>query len=139
MHSSCDITPGKGLGSCLSEQCANPQLRVETQVFLVVYDNSALNFADFAYDGNVVNGLHQPKALPSGTGDPVVFIGSTTGPKCSEESCAPLQATWRVRPSCAKVSAATLHEWCADNVFEEDHAHGVRQLVTSPALLSKIQ
>jgi len=32
VHSSSDIKPGKGLVSCLSESCANPHLRVETQV-----------------------------------------------------------------------------------------------------------
>ena len=32
VHTSCDVKPGKGLGSCLSEACANPQLRVEAQV-----------------------------------------------------------------------------------------------------------
>jgi len=55
VHSSCDIKPGKGLGSCLSQKCANPQLRVETQVFLVVNDKNALNFADFTYGGNIKN------------------------------------------------------------------------------------
>ena len=33
VHSSCDVQPGAGLGSCLSETCANPNLRVETQVY----------------------------------------------------------------------------------------------------------
>ena len=66
VHTSCDVTPGKGLGSCLSESCANPQLRVETQVFLVVNDPNALDFMDFAYQGNMVDNLHQAKALPTG-------------------------------------------------------------------------
>ena len=139
VFTTCDTKPGKGLGSCLTDQCANPQLLVESQVFLVANDLKSADFMSFAYGGNVVNGLHQPKALPSGTGDAVVFVGSTTGPKYSEQNCSPLQATWRVRPACAKVSVASLHEWCAGNVFEEDHAHGVRQLVTSPALLSTIE
>jgi hypothetical protein len=77
VHTSCDISPGQGLGSCLSERCGNPQLRVEAQTFLVVNDPSALSFADFAYDGSVANRLHQAKALPTGTGDPVVYHGST--------------------------------------------------------------
>ena len=140
VHSSCDIEPGKGLGSCLSPKCANPQLRVETQVFLVVNDKNALNFADFAYAGNVKNGLHQAKSLPSGTGSPVVFAGSTTGPKYTQAKCSPLQVTWSVRPQCAKVDVSSLYKWAKDgNVFQEDHSHGVRQLVTAPELLSPIR
>lgn len=139
VHTSCETSPGPGLGSCLSDACANPQLRVETQVFLVVNDKSALNFADYSYGGNKVKTLHQAKGLPSGTGSPVEFLGSTTGPKYTEKKCSPLQVTWSVRPSCAKVDISSLHEWCKGNVFKEDHAHGVRQLVTSPELLSKIQ
>ncbi|MEM8814043.1 MAG: delta-class carbonic anhydrase, partial [Pseudomonadota bacterium] len=139
VFSSCDITPGKGLGSCLSESCANPQLRVEAQVFLVVNDENALDFADFAYANNVVDGLHQPRALPTGTGTPVVFRGSTTGPSYTEAKCSPFQVTWSVRPQCAKVDINSLHKWAKDgNVFEEDHSHGVRQLVTSEELLAPI-
>lgn len=139
VHSSCDVTPGKGLGSCLSDKCANAELRVETQVFLVVNDKKALNFADFAYAGNKANGLHQPKSLPTGTGEPVVFAGSTTGPKYTQAQCSPLQVTWSVRQQCAKVDVNSLNKWAKDgNVFEEDHSHGVRQLVTAPELLSPI-
>ena len=140
VHSSCDVSPGKGLGSCLSEKCSNPELRVETQVFLVVNDKSALDFADFAYAGNIQNGLHQPKSLPVDTGTPVVFAGSTTGPKYTQSKCSPLQVTWSVRPQCAKIDVNSLHKWVRDgNVFEEDHSHGVRQLVTAPELLSPIE
>ncbi|TQV87195.1 delta-class carbonic anhydrase [Aliikangiella coralliicola] len=139
VHSSCDVKPGKGLGSCLSESCANPDLRVETQVFVVVNDPSALDFSDFAYDGNVVDGLHQAKALPVKTGKPVEFLGSTTGPKYTEQKCSPLQVSWSVRPQCAKININTLGKWCKGNVFKEDHAHGVRKLVTNPKLLSKIK
>ncbi len=139
VHTSCDIKPGKGLESCLSAHCGNPDLRVETQVFTVVNDSSALNFNDLSYDGNMVNGLHQAKSLPENTGSPVEFLGSTTGPKYTEQSCSPLQVSWSVRPQCAKVDINSLGEWCEDNVFEEDHAHGVRKLVTNPKLLSKIK
>lgn len=58
VHSSCDIKPGKGLGSCLSKSCANPDLHVETQVFTVVNDSSVLNFNGLTYDDNMVNGYH---------------------------------------------------------------------------------
>ncbi len=139
VHTSCDVSPGEGLGSCLSDACANPQLRVETQVFLVVNDPKALDFGDFAYQGNIANGLHQPKSLPTGTGDPVVFAGSTTGPKYTQSVCSPLQVTWSVRPSCAKLDVTSLNKWAEDgNVFKEEHSHGVRQLVTAPELLAPI-
>lgn len=139
VHSSCDVAPGKGLGSCLSESCANPDLRVETQVFTLVNDSAALNFNDLGYGGNVVNGLHQAKAIPNTTGAPVEFLGSTTGPSFNEAVCSPLQVTWSVRPQCAKLDINSLAKWCQSNVFEEGHAHGVRQLVTDPALLAPIQ
>jgi len=140
VHTSCDVAPGKGLGSCLSKKCSNPELRVETQVFLVVNDKAALNFADFAYAGNIRNGLHQAKSLPSGTGTPVVFAGSTTGPKYTQSKCSPLQVTWSVRPQCAKIDVDSLYNWARNgNVFEEDHSHGVRELVTAPELLAPIK
>jgi len=139
VYTSCDVVPGKGLGSCLSDSCANPNLRVETQVFTVVNDSSALNFGDFTYDGNMVNGYHQSKALPTATGKPVQFLGSTTGPKYTEKKCSPLQVSWSVRPQCAKVDVNSVSEWCKGNIFEEDHAHGVRKLVTNPKLLSRMR
>lgn len=139
VHSTCDVKPGASLGSCLSESCGNPQLRVETQVFTLVNDPNALNFNDLDYDGHMANGVHQAKALPTGTGKPVEFMGSTTGPKYSEQSCSPYQVTWSVRPQCAKVDINTVGEWCKGNAFDEDHAHGVRKLVTNPKLLSEIK
>jgi hypothetical protein len=139
VYTSCEVTPGKGLGACLSEQCANPTLRVEAQVFLVANNPKAGDFANYAYAGHVVHGLHQPKALPAGTGKPVEFLGSTTGPSYSDTKCSPLQVTWSVRPACAKIDINSLNKWCEKNPFEEDHAHGVRALVTAPELLSKIR
>jgi hypothetical protein len=141
VHTSCDVEPGPGLGSCLSDACANPELRVETQVFLVVNDpENALDFNEFTYAGNKKNGLHQPMSLPTGTGEPVVFAGSTTGPSYTEEKCSPLQVTWSVRPQCAKVDVTSLYKWVENgNVFEEKESHGVRQLVTTLELLSKIK
>ncbi len=139
VYSSCDVKPGKGLGSCLSEACVNPNLRVESQAFLVVNDPSAVNFLDLVYNGNIVKGLHQAKALPMNTGSPVVFMGSTTGPTYSEQKCSPFQATWSVRPQCAKLDINSLSKWCEGNVFKENHAHGVRKLVTNPKLLSIIE
>ncbi len=139
VHSSGDVKPGATLGSCLSDGIGNPDLRVETQVFTLVNDASALNFNDMDYDGNMVNGYHQPKALPTKTGKPVELLGSTTGPKYNEASCSPLHVTWSVRPQCAKLDINTVGEWCKSNDFKEDHAHGVRKLVTNPKLLSNIK
>lgn len=139
VFSSCDIKPGPTLGSCLSKSCANPELRVETQVFTLVNDASALDFNTLRYQGNMANGLHQPKALPTGTGVPVEFTGSTTGPSYTEQTCSPYQVTWAVRPGCAKININTIGNFCKGNVFKEDHAHGVRKLVTDPKLLSTIK
>jgi len=139
VYTSCAANPGPTLGSCLNDACANPTLRVESQVFLLVNDDSALSFLDFVYAGNMVGDLHQPKALPTGTGDPVVFAGSTTGPSYNQSKCSPFQVTWSVRPSCAKLDINSLHAWAeAGNVFGEYHSHGVRQLVTAPELLAPI-
>ncbi len=140
VHTTCDATPGEGLGACVPEGCTDPLLRVETQVFLVVNDPNALDFTTMAYGGNVVNGLHQAKMIPSDTGTPVQFLGSTTGPKFNQSECSPAQVTWNVRPQCAKLDIASLHRWAeSENVFEETKSHGVRQLVTAPELLSPIQ
>lgn len=139
VHTSCDIKPGPGLGSCLSDSCPNPDLRVETQVFTLVNDPNALDFNDLDYDDNKINGYHQPKGLPTNTGKAVEFLGSTTGPKYNAQKCSPLQVTWAVRPQCAKVDINTVGEWCKDNAFDEDHAHGVRKLVVNPKLLSTIK
>ncbi len=139
VHTSCDITPGPGLGSCLSESCANPDLRVETQVFTLVNDPSAIDFNTLDYSGGKVDGYHQAKAIPADTGKPVEFLGSTTGPKYTEQQCSPLQVGWSVRPECAKLDINSLGEWCKNNVFQEDYGHGVRKLVTNPKLLSEIK
>lgn len=129
VHSTCDVEPGPTLGACVSEACANPQLRVETQVFTLVNDPDALDF----------NQLTSAKDLPKNTGKPVQFLGSTTGPKFSAQVCSPYQVTWSVRPKCAKLDINSVGAWCKNNVFEEDHAHGVRKLVTDPRLLSEIE
>jgi hypothetical protein len=137
VYTSCRVEPGPTLNSCFSEACPNPNLRVEAQVFLLVNDPSADDFAGYDY-GGIVDGYHQAKALPSDTGEPVEFLGSTTGPSFSDEKCSQFQVTWEVRPRCAKLDVSSLSQWCSDNLFEEHGAHGVRQLVEDRALLSKI-
>ena len=140
VHTSCETTPGEGLGACVPETCESPTLRVETQVFLVVNDRGAADFMDYAYTGSKTGGLHQPKALPTGTGSPVQFLGSTTGPSYTQSVCSPAQVTWSVRPQCQKLDIASLDAWAeSDNVFNETKSHGVRQLVTAPELLSEIK
>ncbi len=140
VYSSCGVAPGKGLGACLTDTCTDPLLRVEAQTFLVVNDTNAMDFGDYVYQGDVVATKHQPAALPQGTGTPVVFRGSTTGPSYTQSACSPLKVTWSVRPQCARLDVRSLHRWAeSNNVFEETKSHGVRQLVTDPRLLSPIK
>jgi hypothetical protein len=113
-------------------------LRVETQVFTLVNDAAGLNFNDRDYQDKAVKGLHQAKTLPTKTGKPVEFIGSTIGPNYTEQTCSPLQVTWSLRPQCAKLDINSAGNWCKGNVFKEDHAHGVRKLVTDPKLRASI-
>lgn len=134
VHSSAQVTPGPTLGACLSESIANPQLRVETQVFVLVNDKSALDFVKLA-EVKRSNGVYQAVNIPTNTGKPIQYAGSTTGPGYNEQG-SPLQVTWSVRPKVAKVDISTVAKWLENNEFEEDHAHGVRNLVVNPDLLS---
>ena len=65
----------------------------------------------------------------------MTYDGSTTGPGYNEIG-SPLQVSWSVRTKVLKVDIKSVGKWCEGNVFKEDHAHGVRNLVTNPALLS---
>jgi len=136
VHSSAQIKPGPTLGACLNEAIKNPQLRVETQVYVLVNDKKALDFGELTKHG-LKNGLHQAMNIPGNTGKPVQYAGSTTGPGYNEKG-SPFQVTWSVRPKVAKVNIETVGSWCKGNTFKEDHAHGVRNLVINPDLLSKI-
>lgn len=139
VHTSCAATPGPGLGACVPEGCENPLLRVETQVFLLVNDRHALDFMDMAYQGFKDDGFHQPRSLPASTGEPVEFLGSTTGPSYTQSKCSPANVTWSVRPLCERLDINSLHRWAeSDNVFKETQPHGIRALVTAPELLSPI-
>jgi len=140
VYTTCQVDPGPTLGSCFSAGCANPTLRVEAQVFLVVNDDTELDFGDFTYNGHKVDGLHQARSLPSNTGTPILFLGSTTGPDYSQSACSPLQVTWSVRPECARVSFSSLNAWAErGNVFEEERSQKGRQLVTAPELLAPMK
>jgi len=136
VHSTAQVVPGPTLGACLSDSIQNPQLRVETQVYVLVNDDSALDFTELTAVGEV-NGFAQALNIPTNTGDAVQYTGSTTGPSYNEAG-SPFQVSWSVRPQVAKVNIATVGEWFKGNVFEEDHAHGVRNLVANPDLLSSI-
>lgn len=136
VFSTADITPGPSLGSCLSKATNNPQLRVEAQVYTVVNDNKAEDFSVLTQH-KYKDGLHQALNIPSVTGRPVEYLGSTTGPGYNEKG-SPYQVTWSVRPQVMKVDIATVGKWCKSNVFAEDHAHGVRNLVKNVKLLSEI-
>ena len=136
VHSSAAVKPGATLGSCLSESIKNPQLRVETQVYVLVNDENALDFVELTEYG-MKNGVYQASNIPSNTGTPVQYEGSTTGPSYNEVA-SPFQVSWSVRPKVAKVNIDTVNKWCQGNDFKEDHAHGVRNLVINSKLLSKI-
>ena len=134
VHSTAPIQPGPTLGACLSELVSDPLLRVETQVMVLVNDPSANDFRELAKI-ETINGLYQAPNIPSNSGTPVEYAGSTTGPSYNEKG-SPLQVTWNVRPQVIKVDIKSLGGWLAGNVFEEKDAHGVRNLVTNPDLLS---
>jgi len=137
VHSTANIVPGPTLKSCLSEAINNPQLRVETQVYVLVNDDSALDFAKLTAHG-VKNGYQQALNIPDNTGTPVQYDGSTTGPGYNEKG-SPFQVSWSVHPKVARVNIKTLGQWCKGNEFKEDHGHGVRNLVINPNLLSQIK
>lgn len=115
---------GGGLSACLTETCSNPQLRVEAQVF-VLSENGTLKFNDMA--------------PVTANGDIVRYTGSTTGTSYSNSHCSPYQVSWNVRTSCETLDIRDFAKWCSDNKYNDNHAHGVRALVTSPALLSPIK
>lgn len=136
VYSSAQVKPGPTLGACFSTAIKNPQLRVEAQVYVLVNDKHALDFRKLTAYGKK-DGYYQALDIPNNTGTPVQYAGSTTGPGYNETG-SPYQVTWSVRPKVAKVDIATVGAWCEGNVFKEDHAHGVRNLVTNPDLLSPI-
>jgi len=139
VYTTAQVQPGPTLGACFNKDIPkqNPQLRVETQVYVVVNDSHALDFKDLTKVAQK-GGYYQAVGIPSNTGKPVVYEGSTTGPGYNEQG-SPYQVTWSVRPHVAKVNIETVGEWCKGNIFNENHAHGVRNLVKNPDLLSQIQ
>jgi len=137
VHSTAPIKPGPTLGACFNDSIKNPQIRVEAQVYVLVNDKYAGNFIELTKHKDK-QGLQQALNIPDDTGIPVEYAGSTTGPGYNEEG-SPFQVTWSVRPKVAKVNIKSVDKWCKANIFAEDHAHGVRNLVINPNLLSRIR
>lgn len=136
VHSTADVKPGATLKACLNESVGNPQLRVEAFVYVLVNDDSAADLSQL----NAVSqdsGKWQAPNMPTTAGDAVSYDGSTTGPNYNETG-SPFAVTWNVHTKVTKVSIASVAKWLAGNEFDEDHAHGVRNLVDDPALLSNI-
>ncbi len=135
VHSTAQATLGPSLGTCLSDAIGNPQLRVETVVAVLVSQGGS-DFTEMTHIQDS-NGLNQVPNLPNNLGTPVVYEGSTTGPSYNEKG-SPFQVTWSVRPNVIKLNINSVDAWMKDNPFGEDHAHGVRNLVMNPDLLSQI-
>jgi hypothetical protein len=133
VFTTCDVKPGPTLGSCFSDTCKDPQLRVEARVLYLTDDGSGADFASFSASSS------GKVTLPEAT-KPVLYLGSTTGPTYNDGSCSPFQVTWNVGSACMPLEIDSINNWCGKdrNPFEESHAHGVRRLVTEEALLSPI-
>ncbi len=128
VYTSCELDgegiqpAGGGLSACMTSTCANPQLRVAAQVFVLAKDGE-LKFEEAPLPHN----------------DPrVVYAGSTTGTSYSNTDCSPYQVTWDVKTTCATLDIDSFAQWCSNNKYNDNHAHGVRELVTPEKLLSKI-
>ncbi|MGI9350077.1 MAG: delta-class carbonic anhydrase [Rhizobiaceae bacterium] len=136
VYSTAKATLGNSLGTCLSKAIGNPQLRVEAVIAVLVNNLNAADFTEITHIEKI-NGLNQVPNLPTDLGVPVIYKGSTTGPSYNEKG-SPFQVTWSVRPNVVKLDIKSIDAWLTNNPFEEDHAHGVRNLIKSPALLSPI-
>ena len=111
---------GEGLLACMTTTCANPELRVDAQVFLL-QKNGELKFSESPIKYN---------------GPTVAYIGSTTGTSYNNSHCSSLQVTWDVKTTCDTLDIDNFSKWCSNNKYNQKHAQGVRELVTSEALLS---
>ena len=127
VYTSCNITEYNeqfgtrdGLANCFTNTCANPQLRVEAQVYVVE-------------DNGLVTSLESPVEHNDQT---TTYIGSTTGPSYNNAHCSPYQVTWNVKSTCGSLDSEYLEQW---SDLHNEHAHGVRQLVTDTSLLNLIQ
>ena len=87
------VNPGPTLGACFNDATKNPQLRVETQIYVLVNDSNASNFVKLT-SYKKQNGFYQAVNIPDNTGTPVQYLGSTTGPAYNELG-SPFQVTWQ--------------------------------------------
>jgi len=136
VHTTARIDPGPTLNSCMDEAIGNPQLSVVGFVYVLVNDDSAANLQKLN-EVVVVDGLHQAVNMPLNLGDPTRYHGSSTGPSFNEAG-SPFQVSWTVYPKVVKVSISSVAAWLSENEFDEDHGHGVRNLITNPDLLAPI-
>ncbi len=134
VHSTANVKPGPTLASCLTDTTKTPLLRVETQVYVLVNDPHALDFIALTANAEK-EGYQQALHIPDNSGNAIQYRGSTTGPSYNEEG-SPYQVTWNVRPEVLKVDINTVGRWLQGNIYDENHAHGVRNLVINPTLLS---
>jgi hypothetical protein len=78
---------------------------------------------------------------PPPTGELARYFGSTTG-TLYDGKCSPIQSGWRVDRSCGELKLSALEGWLQDprgaKRFNESRPHGVRELVTDPKLLSRL-
>jgi hypothetical protein len=136
VYSTAQVEPGPTLAACVTEAINNPQLRVETVVAVLVNDETTADLTEIAHIEQL-GGYYQVPNLPENLGDAVSYAGSTTGPAYNE-TASPYQVTWNVRPKVLKLHIGSVADWLKDNPFDEEHAHGVRSLVLSLDLLSRI-
>lgn len=136
VFSSSAVAPGASLSACVSPKITNPQLRGEAVIAVLVNDPSAEQLTRIATIERI-DGYHQVPYLPDDLGQPVSYSGSTTGP---DYDMAPslLEMTWNIRPRVLKLDIRSVDAWLRSNPFEETHAHGVRDLIVDPDLLSPI-
>lgn len=134
VYTSADSEPGATLGACFTDATKNPQLRVEAVVAVLVNDPNAASMTRMA-EIERISGYYQAPKLPDHLGTLIRYLGSTTGPSYNQVA-SPFQVTWSVRPKVIKVDINSVAIWFSDNPFKETHAHGVRNLVTNPELLS---
>lgn len=130
VYTTCDTTShgvvpmGGGLNACMTTTCSNPELRVVAQV-MVLEKNGKVKFSSDA---------------PISHTDPtVVYTGSTTGASFNNHHCSPFQVTWDVKTTCDSLDIDDFAKHCANNKYNDNHAHGVRELVTPENLLSEIK
>ena len=140
--SSADAHLGNGLGTCLNADKTEPSaLRVESEVYVLVNDENAYDFTKInavtKKDAN--SSYYVAKDIPNFDGNnSVEYKGSTTGPGY-DETPSPYHVTWNVRKDVKKVNIESVEKWLESNEFNETHAHGVRNLVINPLLLSQMQ